>query len=123
MGTIETRVCRRCGVEQPIFNFYVREHGRRDRVCKHCKRTERQKKKKKNPDLHTQTICWLCRKAAGHCCWSAADHTKDGRPIRFEPVPGWTAIRTPGMKGRKSESYLVISCPEFEPDERSDVGE
>lgn len=66
------------------------------------------------------TLCWRCKKAVGRCAWTELDSSKK---VRFEPVPGWVAVKSPGMPGRKSESYLVISCPEFEPDERRGTGE
>ena len=58
-----------------------------------------------------QTLCWDCRKAIGMCSWS--DHWE------HRPVDGWTAVRN-DMKsnsGEDTESWIVFSCPEFEPDE------
>lgn len=49
------------------------------------------------------TLCWDCQRAAGadRCCW--AD--------RFEPVPGWEAVKTKTMMGLTS--YAVKNCPAF----------
>lgn len=59
------------------------------------------------------TLCELCEKACGFCSWSR----------EFRPVEGWEAIRSDiverdsasdrRMKVRVSESYIVVSCPEF----------
>lgn len=62
------------------------------------------------------TLCWDCQKAVKGCAWSQ----------RFEPVEGWTAEkverRLPYLhKGVRrvevGETYHVIDCPEFVPDE------
>jgi hypothetical protein len=42
---------------------------------------------------------------------------KKGWPIRFEPVKGWNAIQT---KNEKYTSFLVVSCPEYDPDDRKE---
>lgn len=127
MGQDETKVCSRCGEEYSIFFFYSRGIGRRDYMCRYCRRAEEKKRranaKKKGLQFRVPSICWKCKNAVGGCSWSAADNDKPGRPIKFEPVPGWTAIQTAGNKGRSSESFLVLRCPKFEPDERRDAGE
>lgn len=53
----------------------------------------------------TDTICWKCANACGGCEWSKK---------RAKPVAGWEAIRRDLYDG--IESYIVLSCPEFEPD-------
>lgn len=52
------------------------------------------------------TICWYCRRACVSC---------------RKPVPGWTAIRNDvtsyqDRQAIKIESYIVLACPNFEPD-------
>lgn len=64
-----------------------------------------------------KTLCWTCRKAYGGCSWTEVDYTKKGWPIRFEPVKGWNAIPT---KNEKYTSFLVVSCPEYDPDDRKE---
>jgi hypothetical protein len=64
-----------------------------------------------------KTLCWTCRKAYGGCSWTEVDYTKEGWPIRFEPVKGWNAIPT---KNEKYTSVLVVSCPEYDPDDRKE---
>lgn len=65
--------------------------------------------------MTVQQPCWSCAKACGGCAWSA----------KFEPVPGWDAKestikyndgtpKTP--KIRNVRSYIIKSCPEYEPD-------
>ena len=57
------------------------------------------------------SICFDCKNAVFGCCWAK----------RFEPVPGWEAVKT-RIKNRNSEdsyyidSYKVISCPQFKND-------
>ena len=38
------------------------------------------------------TLCWDCERACGQCSWSERDPETD--QIRYEPVPGWTAVPT-----------------------------
>lgn len=64
-----------------------------------------------------KTLCWTCRKAYGKCSWTEVDYTKKGWPIRFEPVKGWNAIPT---KNEKYTSFLVVSCPKYDPDDRKE---
>lgn len=57
----------------------------------------------------TDTLCWECKKACGHCSWSR----------EFKPVPGWEAIVVAprgaqmSLKFRDIPDYRVIACPEF----------
>lgn len=65
------------------------------------------------------TLCWLCRNAVpspetgAGCSWSRKPHT---------PVPGWEAERRDlygyaskgSWKAGVTESYRVLSCPEFQ---------
>ena len=57
------------------------------------------------------TLCELCENACGGCRWSQKDVQ--------EPVDGWEAVRRdlPGEAGRL-ESYVVLECPEYEPETR-----
>jgi hypothetical protein len=63
-------------------------------------------------DAHT--LCWDCAKCIGGCSWSK----------EFKPVDGWDAVPTivkiaPGGHNRKpriTNSFKVLSCPEFERD-------
>jgi len=41
------------------------------------------------------------------CCWAR----------NFEPVPGWDAIPTIVSTDYPSDSYLVMKCPKFKPDD------
>lgn len=127
MGQPETRVCRICGVEQPISNYYSKGAGKWSTACKQCDAIARKlrrirQEKRENPENVSigGTLCWRCAKAVGRCAWTELDSAKK---VRFDPVPGWVAVKSPGIPGRKSESYLVLSCPEFEPDERRGTGE
>lgn len=69
--------------------------------------------------MNRQTLCWDCAKACGLCPWS--DHWE------HRPVRGWIAEKTDLRinNGRRCESYLVLQCPMFEPDEKNkrDCGE
>lgn len=56
------------------------------------------------------TICWKCANACGGCDWSKK---------RAKPVAGWEAIRRDLYGG--IESYIVLSCPKFEPDKEKTV--
>lgn len=63
------------------------------------------------------SLCWKCKNAVKGCCWSK----------NFIPVPGWLAIPTKikqyavGLNGYKTiDSFRVVKCPKFEPDEKSD---
>lgn len=65
--------------------------------------------KRRDKDPKQDTICWRCsRPGTGGCCWDK----------RLVPVPGWdaTAVRweKSGVSYRTG-SYIVHSCPEFEP--------
>ena len=56
-----------------------------------------------------KTICWECKKATCGCSWSKY----------FKPVEGWEAEPTTVKDENYTySSYLVKSCPEFEPDNR-----
>lgn len=63
-------------------------------------------------DYTPSTLCEICGNACGHCSWSQKNVQK--------PVEGWEAIRNdimPHGKGAEQvESYVVLSCPEYEPD-------
>ena len=65
-------------------------------------------------------ICFDCQKACGGCSWTEIDPRTD-KP-RFEPVPGWTAIKTSVLmsahrKKRYENTYQITACPEFVHDE------
>ena len=127
MGQPEMRVCKRCGIEKPITNYNKKDTNKWRTTCKQCEAIARKTRRISEKRLTSQnnaesrgTLCWRCKKAVGRCAWTELDSSKK---VRFEPVPGWVAVKSPGMPGRKSESYLVLSCPEFDPDERGGVGE
>lgn len=75
-----------------------------------CTENFQKKKPKKNKN---QSLCWDCQNACGGCSWSRS----------FTPVEGWEARPTkikliPNKEGLEyTDSYHVISCPEFIPDE------
>lgn len=47
------------------------------------------------------TLCWVCQNCFGGCSWSS----------EYIPVEGWKTKPRDG-----TESYLVLSCPEFLPE-------
>lgn len=61
-----------------------------------------------NTQTFKQTLCWRCQNATGHCDWSK----------NFKPVKGWTAKETRIYD--KVQSFIVISCPEFEEDKKKE---
>lgn len=123
----EMRVCKRCGMEKPITNYNKKGENKWRTTCKQCDAIVRKMRRIREKRLTNQnnaesrgTLCWRCKKAVGRCSWTGLYSSKK---VRFEPVPGWVAVKSIGIPGRKSESYLVLSCPEFDPDERGGVGE
>lgn len=56
----------------------------------------------------TVTLCWVCQNCYGDCSWS-----RD-----YIPVGGWKAKTTTVQRQPRdgTESYLVLSCPEFLPE-------
>lgn len=62
------------------------------------------------------SICFDCKNSLGYCSWSECDKTKPGKPIKFEPVPGWDAdvVYRRGSDGSITKTYYVKSCPQFE---------
>ena len=60
--------------------------------------------------------CWTCKKCYGDCPWTEYDPEK--RRVLFNPVPGWTAIKTVKCSGSEvgMESYQIIHCPMHESD-------
>ena len=64
-----------------------------------------------------QTLCWTCKNAVPDgehgCRWSQ----------HLEPVDGWTATETRVYSKTNlgdttyKESYYVIDCPEYDPDD------
>ena len=120
MAEIEMRVCNRCGVEQPIFNYY-KNGNRRKSICKNCANIAQKLRRIKKGERDPQTLCWRCQKATGHCSWSGIDARDLDKPVKFQPVSGWDAIKTRLECGRRdTSSYLVLACPEFVPDERTE---
>lgn len=127
MGQPEMRVCKRCGMEKPITSYNKKDVNKWRTTCKQCEAIARKMRRISEKRITNQnnvesrgTLCWRCKKAVGRCAWTELDSSKK---VRFEPVPGWVAVKSPGMPGRKSESYLVLSCPEFDPDERGGVND
>ena len=59
------------------------------------------------------TKCWTCQNACGKCSWSK----------KLIPVKGWTAMPTKiavnAVRGIYTDSYLVLDCPKYIADERS----
>ena len=123
----EMRVCKRCGMEKPITSYNKKDVNKWRTTCKQCEAIARKMRRISEKRLTNQnnaesrgTLCWRCKKAVGRCAWTELDSSKK---VRFEPVPGWVAVKSLGIPGRKSESFLVLSCPDFDPDERGGVGE
>ena len=123
----EMRVCKRCGMEKPITSYNKKDVNKWRTTCKQCEAIARKMRRISEKRLTNQnnaesrgTLCWRCKKAVGRCAWTELDSSKK---VRFEPVPGWVAVKSLGIPGRKSESFLVLSCPEFDPDEMGGVGE
>ena len=56
-------------------------------------------------DINVQP-CFVCKKSINGCSWSK----------NFEPVDGWIAIKVKLDGWRKTETYKIFSCPEFEYD-------
>lgn len=56
-----------------------------------------------NDNIQSQTLCWCCSRAVGHCSWSAD----------LVPVKGWVA--KPVVK-QTMTSYIVMQCPLFDRD-------
>lgn len=52
--------------------------------------------------MNKETKCWSCKNANGKCSWSK----------NFQPVEGWTAIKTI-IPSDNEESYLVYKCPNY----------
>lgn len=59
----------------------------------------------------TKSICSHCANCVGKCSWSAF----------FKPVKGWTAekVEYKIQRDKKRVSYNVITCPQFEEEERA----
>ena len=60
--------------------------------------------------------CWTCKKCYGDCPWTEYDPEKER--VLFNPVPGWTAIKTVKCNGSEGgmESYQIIHRPMHESD-------
>lgn len=65
---------------------------------------------------HQRQLCETCRNYAGGCSWTEVGH--DGR-VRFEPVPGWDAVKVPYSGSQSSEdfTYQISGCPLYVPDQ------
>lgn len=67
------------------------------------------------PFFKATTLCDLCANACGGCEWSEYGNMR--------PVPGWEALRSDVMSSRNGgrsgllESYIVLDCPKYYPDE------
>lgn len=93
--------------------------ARQHELYRENRERERQKKKSwynlnKAASHGSRQLCEYCAKFAGGCSWT--DRDADGH-VKFEPVPGWTALPTviPG-RSRRIDSYQIIECPEYEDD-------
>ena len=117
----ETKICSKCGKEKPLRFFWSAGYGKKKTTCIECckimraqnllkKRLIEPRKKK----VYNQTLCWSCKNAVGRCSWSEVDESKKNRPIKYEPVNGWVAVKT---ERGDYNSYVVLSCPEFVPDD------
>lgn len=49
------------------------------------------------------SICWLCANTYSGCIWSD----------KYEPVPGWDAIKVDNNYLYRDFSYVVKKCPKF----------
>lgn len=67
------------------------------------------------PLFKATTLCDLFANACGGCEWSKYGDMR--------PVPGWEAIRSDVLSSRNGgggaplESYIVLDCPKYHPDE------
>ena len=83
------------------------ETRRATKFCSsHCRNKAYSKPKKKRKE----TLCWTCKNAVCGCSWSKS----------LTPVDGWDAIPTK-VRGNAEldewlDSFLVVSCPEYEED-------
>lgn len=122
---VEVRKCARCGEFKPI-SAYSSDKGKNCLECKRMVNRQYAKRwrqrnifvanpRKENITGKQPTLCWTCKNAYGGCSWTEVEEKKHGRPIRYEPVKGWVAIQT---KNECFESFCVLSCPEYEPDDR-----
>ena len=103
--------------EKYVSEFYHEDGGRIRTICKECTKAQRIKspmKTVKRDFLRIQTLCCCCKYAVGRCSWSEVDESKKDRPIKYEPVSGWVAVKT---ERGDYNSYVVLSCPEFVPDD------
>ena len=117
----ETKICSKCGKEKPLRFFWADGYGKKRTACIECCKIMRAQKPLKKrmiepheKQIYKQTLCWSCKNAVGRCSWSEVDESKKNRPIKYEPVSGWVAIKTKKMH---YNSYVVLSCPEFVPDD------
>lgn len=134
--------CTNCGMLKPESSFSDRTsktgaHGKNSwcKVCcrewAHTKRVMAVQKEYNIPALQAEqlvakrraitinsgvNICFDCKNACGGCSWTEVDQSKKEKPIRFQPVDGWTA--TPIINGGEITGYHITACPEFVPDER-----
>lgn len=93
--------CRSCGKN------FVYIGGRRMYCSGECEFVARSTDRK--GDTKSKQPCWTCKKACGGCSWSS----------EFKPVKGWKAKKTKIKceEGRYSDSYKIIYCPEYIPDD------
>ena len=97
---------------------YIRSHIYRDnrvwdREMKTCYSAEMLlprgvspiRNKENGTTVHSQQLCWNCKKAVCGCSWSRY----------FKPIEGWLAVPTRIMVGMSGvDSYNIMWCPEFE---------
>jgi predicted nucleic acid-binding Zn ribbon protein len=93
----QERVCPICGNE-------ISQKGQSKYCSSSCRYKAILKKqaevRKKSPKHRRLSLCWDCQNACGGCSWSRS----------FEPVEGWEAKPS-------EDSFFVINCPQFIPDE------
>lgn len=80
-----------------------------DKYIEKSKKRQTRQQAKKDITNRNGTLCWYCNKACGGCSWSQA----------FKPVKGWKATKAKIKQGLNdyADSYHVIECPEFVPDD------
>lgn len=89
-----------------------RKADRLERKIQEARRAPQTMGQEHDPWYRVNTLCEICDKACGGCCWSDKEEQA--------PVPGWVALRRDlavagkyAQPGNTIESYVVLGCPEF----------